>query len=145
MTTRAHYWGDVNPEYGGYFYDSTNFCWGYSMVVRITPCSDAGGPDNCWWIDVLTVNFPDDDSERYAILDACGIELRQLTPFQRNCAMVDACLSYGKYDQDSSTMVRIGAPDPFYSGREGPFNPDKILRGNASIRAYAHKLFHEVA
>lgn len=48
-----HYNGDVNIEHGGFFYDLSTFEQGYVDVVRVVPCSDAGGPDNYFWLQKL--------------------------------------------------------------------------------------------
>lgn len=144
-TQRFYYQGDVNPEHGGYLANTANAHWDYADVVRIQPCSDAGGPDNCFWIESLTVNLPTTTGERRTILEPCGMSLEDweaLPKGQRVRAMIDACLSYGKYDVNMSEMVRIGAPDPFYSGREGEFKPDRILRGNTSLLRYAREAAH---
>jgi hypothetical protein len=60
-TTRTvwHYSGDVNIEHGGMFYSLANFEFGYVDAVRVTPCSDAGGPDNVFWVEQLTINVGD--------------------------------------------------------------------------------------
>lgn len=49
------YSGDVNIEHGGHFYNLDPFEDGWVDVVRLQPCSDAGGPDNCYWIEHLSV------------------------------------------------------------------------------------------
>lgn len=138
---RLHYSGDINIEYGGMFYTLKDWKWGYVNVVRVTPCSDAGGPDNCFWVDRLTVNIREGEKLR-PIIETMGHvgnpewHDKGMTPAQWCHYLVDAHVAYGAYDTDSSTMVRIGKPDPFYSGREGEFVPDIILRGNTSLRNY---------
>lgn len=50
-----HYVGDVSIEHGGMFYDVGTYEQGYVDAVRVQPCADAGGPDNMFWIETLTV------------------------------------------------------------------------------------------
>lgn len=54
-----HYSGDINIEHGGAFYNLATFEDGYVECWRLQPCSDAGGPDNCYWIEHLTVIIHD--------------------------------------------------------------------------------------
>lgn len=54
-----HYSGDVNIEHGGAFYNLATFEEGYVECWRLQPCSDAGGPDNCYWIEHLSINIHD--------------------------------------------------------------------------------------
>jgi hypothetical protein len=56
---RKFYSGDLNIEHGGFFYTLDNFDRGYVDAVRVTPCSDAGGPDNVFWIECLSVLIPE--------------------------------------------------------------------------------------
>lgn len=134
------YFGDMSIRNGGYFYDRSNIEHHYVDAVRVVPCSDAGGPDNEWWVEVLTVNIPDEDAKLEQVLSVCGWSLEDIDgkPQREADAMViDACIAYGKYDQDTSTHVRIGPKQtaPGWS----PSNNDVQLRGNASLRAYVRK------
>lgn len=51
-----HYSGDVNIEHGGMFYNLATWEDGYVECWRCQPCSDAGGPDNMYWIEHLSVS-----------------------------------------------------------------------------------------
>jgi hypothetical protein len=51
-----HYSGDVDIAYGGMFYSMDDIAQGYANAVRVTPCADAGGPDNMWWVERITIN-----------------------------------------------------------------------------------------
>lgn len=131
---RFYYSGDVSPEYGGYLYQNHG---DWFEVVRIQPCSDAGGPTNCYWIERLSVNMDRTPAEWANIMSTCGMTADESRPLAR----LDACLSYGAYDQDSSSMVRIGKPDPCWNGRDR-FEPDTVLRGNTSILEHARRVAH---
>lgn len=54
-----HYNGDPDIECGGFFYRVDTIDEGYADVVRVTPCSDAGGPDNCFWVERLVIIVDD--------------------------------------------------------------------------------------
>ena len=53
------YSGDINIEHGGVFYNLDPFEDGYVDAVRLQPCSAAGGPDNCYWIEHLSISIHD--------------------------------------------------------------------------------------
>lgn len=166
-----HYMGDINIEYGGYFYNLATFEDGYVEVVRVQPCADAGGPDNMFWIEQLSVNIDahwriafwgigDTVAERRAhrtlhdipdaehterALRCCGWDERldewdKMTKAQRKHVITDAGLSYGNFDQESSTLVSVGKPDiqPRHK-HEGSWEPEKVLRSNVNLRKYVLK------
>lgn len=170
-----HYQGDVNIEHGGMYYCLDGFDQGYAECVRVTPCSNAGGPDNTFWIEQLTVdigdhallafsgvgpdaatrradrvlrlelNAPGDAVSRAIIRIEAALTCRgwdtqldkwdKLTEAQRRHVIVDACVSYGRYDQQSSEMVSVGKPE-FTRNREGDWEPAITLRANANLREY---------
>ena len=153
--TRAFYFGDVNIEYGGLFYEVANWVKeGYANAIRVTPCTDAGGPDNLFWVDELTVcrpsyNYITHESAEDRLqraMDSCGPsveEYAKLTKAQKVHAEICACVGYGLYDQMGSEMVQIGAGrSPFfnYRGEWQDPKPDRVLRGNTSLRRYARSL-----
>jgi len=139
---RFFYSGDVSIEHGGYFYCLDSWQWGYVDALRVTPCSDAGGPDNCFWLEEITINIRDSGPELNSVLSVCGLTLETLpTGAARGHALVDCHLSHGTYDMHASTMVQIGPNDPFYSGRDR-FTPDYRLRASVSLTRLARKMAH---
>ncbi len=149
--TRYHYSGDVSLRHGGYFYTAgpEERRYGYSSIVRITPCSDAGGPSNQFWVETLTVNMPDDKRLAMA-LNFCGYSedwMKGLTEFQRFCRIVDACVAAGHYDPDDlfsmvlpqSQIVQIGH-DEISLGSD-TFNADTKLRANTSLRRWIKRIY----
>lgn len=139
---RTFYRGDINAEYGGYFYNLEGFKNDYADVVRIVPCCDAGGPSNCFWIESVTVLMRPE--ERMRALSVCGIDadsFKEMKPSTRRHVLIDAHLSYGTLDQNLCEIVRIGKPDQFWRDNGDRYEPDTILRGNASIKEYARKRF----
>lgn len=138
------YSGDVNIEHGGYFYSLKDWRNGFISVVLVTPCSEASGPDNCFWVQRLTVNL--DPERRQSALDCIGVnaeEFGKMARAQRRHVWIDASIAYGHYDQDHSEIIRIGKPDPFYNGREDGFSPSVVLRAGSSLYNYAKRQFRE--
>lgn len=142
MANRVFYNGDVNPEYGGLFYTLETVKLGYVDIVRITPCSDAGGPDNCFWIDVLNVNIERCQDDIDKATSDCGWtdEYRSSSKAQKTHMTIVACVAAGFYDCDDCdrTMVRIGKPDEYYNG-VGEFNPDCVFRAGTRIGNLARR------
>jgi hypothetical protein len=106
-----HYFGDVNIECGGYFYDMSNWKWGYVEAWRVVPCSDAGGPDNEFWIESLTVNIPKAKDAWAALAKVSNEDVdlyRTSSPRMRKHVLVNALICYGSYDMGKSTRIRIG-------------------------------------
>lgn len=140
------YQGDVNLEHGGYFFrvgkDESRYQ--YSSVVRVTPCSDADGPDNLFWVETLTVNLPDKELRaKNGMLSCVGMDeetLASLTPAKRFAELVYASLAYGCYDQESNKTVQIGPKDEFYSGHE-EIPVDVQLRAGSSLHNWVKKTY----
>ena len=139
-----NYFGDVNIEHGGVFYTLKDYRDGYVSAVRVTPCSDAGGPDNCFWVDRLTVNLdPSERTEALACINMTPDVWRKLRPTQRRHVWIDAALAYGFYDQEYSEMIRIGKPDPFWRDNGDRYEPSKVLRAGSSLERYARAAARE--
>lgn len=140
------YQGDVNLEQGGVFFriepkefDNHHYC----DAVRVTPCSDAGGPDNVWWVEALTIVIPDDQKRLAGILDTCGYTLdglKEMKPSARRQMIADACIVYGSYDSTDTETVQIG---PDEESRE-TMEPTDKLRSNASLDRYVRKFLRRV-
>lgn len=141
---RLFYSGDRNIEYGGYFYSLDGWQWDYVSAVRVTPCSDAGGPDNCFWVERLTVNIRDGLQLDW-VMGCVGLDreqLRKLSRAQKRHALIDAHIAYGAFDTEHSEMIQIGKEqDKFHSG--DIYIPTKVLRGNASLRRYVRSMARE--
>lgn len=138
-----HYSGDISIENGGTFYDLSNWhSMGYATALRVVPCSDAGGPDNEFWLEELTVNRQYDDKVRSAI-DTIGMRFdhyENKSKAQQAHILFDACLSYGFYDQLVSKRIRIGKAEVrTRCGWDHDIKPDEILRGNVSLDRYVRK------
>lgn len=161
-----NYSGDINLECGGFFWQFDGperfpEC-DYVRVVRVTPCSDAGGPDNLFHVESGSLYMPRDTYGR--ALETCGYSLE--TNLESGALMIDDCMGvshdidsehgaallvdafngYSGPDRDAlggETVVRIGRPDPYFDDTCGAWNPDPdiILRGNASLARYIAREF----
>lgn len=172
-----HYSGDVDIAHGGMFYNMDDIENGYADAVRVTAVSDAGGPDNMWWVERISINVGAvhvrmhdkrlknwpfagvgatvAEREAHRILHDwpsepaledmmrfCGWhenleQWDKLTLTQQLHAMVLGSADYGRFDTASTEMIQIGKADPFWKPRGETYTPDKILRGNTSLRNYA--------
>jgi hypothetical protein len=132
---RIFYMGDRNIENGGYFYTLENMKWGYADVVRVTPCSDAGAADNCYWVESLTVNIREKPEELKRVLDTCGITELPKTAARKHM-LIDAHIAYGAYDTNKSEVVQVGAKQSEFGE---PIHANKVIRGNASLYRYARE------
>lgn len=142
-----HYMGDVNIESGGYFYSLDNWEHDYAEAVRCVPCSDAGGPDNQFWVEKITVNLPtgqnklEQDAARVKVIADCGMdtdEYAALTEDQQQHWLLHACLDYGKYDINTTFEVQVGRkPDPMWNRSDfvSLSGSDlNVLRANVNLR-----------
>lgn len=147
MTKKAnwHYSGDKNPDYGGFWYKLDNWGFGFADFVRIAPCSDAGGPDNWYWVETGTIHGLDDAIKAADAIKTCGYQdlIKESSTARKKHLLIDAYMSYGHYDIDINLLVQIGKEiDPYYS-ENGGFDlsrgPDVVLRGDARIGNYVRK------
>lgn len=133
---RFFYNGDINIKHGGYFYCIDTLKWDYVDAVRVTPCSDAGGPDNMFWVERLMIHIQRDEARLRSILETSGYEGEEIT----DALLVEAHIADGSHvEVDTSECIRIGPRDPLFNGRE-EFAATHNLRGNTSLRRYARSL-----
>jgi hypothetical protein len=142
---KLEYTGDVSPENGGFFYSLANAENGYISAVRIVPCSDVGNADNEFWIERLTVNFPENNADTAQVLAVCGLTMADLEECVRGSEkywdmLVYSCIAYGRYEQDETDTVRIGKRDE--CARKCLADADITVRlpHNALIGNYAKKI-----
>lgn len=147
MAKRFHYSGDINAVHGGYFYNLSEWHNGYADAVRITPASDAGGPDNVFWVETLTVNIErsDDDIER--ALQCIGqtlADLKAVSPATRKHILIDAHIAYGHFDICETETVQVGPKDEFAGRAADEYRITVNLRAGSDIGRYARKLCSEL-
>lgn len=138
---RWFYHGDINPENGGFWYRLDNWQYGYADFVRITPCSDAGGPDNQFWIESGSVYGLDDEKRIKQAMNSCGWIPDEITGAARKHAIVQAMLGYGYNDQDLSELVQVGKHANHCSASFGRSVPHKVLRAGSDIARYVRREF----
>lgn len=150
MGKRWYYFGDVNPENGGMLIRLSEPEYGLADCVRITPCADAGGPANMFWIEALSVFGMDEPAKREEVSKACGWELNISTfPTEReHAALAEAFASHGFcdpancYPHAQSEVVQIGPDDKAYGGFE-KITPTRRLRANTNVMRYMRKFAEE--
>jgi hypothetical protein len=133
-----HYTGDVSIEHGGTFYHFDDFKYGYVNAWRVQPCSDAGGPDNEFWIEELTVIIdPHGSTQRRQCMACVGLttaQLHEATRYQRRHMLFNAALSYGRYDQLRTTHIRIGKKAPYDQGWDDTTTPVQLPHNTSLYR-----------
>lgn len=130
MAHKWNYCGDISLAYGGYYWREDG-ADDYVLCVRVQPCSDAGGPDNMFWIEQGSLYIPDKPDELKRALDCCGYSDDKPS----RSMIVDALIAYRGFDHDPATVVRFGPAQPANREFES-MTPDVILRANASLKNY---------
>jgi hypothetical protein len=139
---KKHKWnfnGDINLEYGGFFWREDG-ADDYVRAVRITPCSDAGGPDNLFHVEQGSIYMPLDAAKRKSALSVCGYE-NEANPSRS--MLVDSFMAYHGIDRDSMNgeqVVRIGKAQELARDGWNP-EPDFVLRGNSSLERFVKGQF----
>lgn len=139
--------GDADMTQGGGFYSLEEWKNGFVEIIRVTPCADAGGPSNQFWIELGSVYTERSKEEIQRALCCCGLDdkevWKQYTRAERRHLIVEAILAYYGMESPSRWTVQIGAKvDPFWNDRGG-FDPinniDEVLRGNCSLEKYVYE------
>jgi hypothetical protein len=136
---RIFYSGDINIEHGGFFYDTRGLKYDYMDATRVTPCSDADGPNNQFWVEHLTVNIRK-GAELQKILACIGVDELPRGAAARRDAMIDAHIAYGAYDVERVAVVQLGKHASHAPTTFNPVTSDVVLRGNTSLRRYVRQL-----
>lgn len=137
MTHKWNYSGDISLEYGGFFWREDD-AEDYVRAVQVTPCSDAGGPDNLYCIEIGSVYLPLDADERKRALDTIGASAETAT----RAELVEAFRAYHGIERDTygEHVVRIGKAQETRRGGWAP-KPDKVLPANAGLQRYVEREF----
>jgi hypothetical protein len=131
---RWKYSGDVSIEHGGLFWREDG-ADDYVLAVCVSPCSDAGGPTNMFWIEVGSIYMPTDADKRKRALDCIGASSDK----PARAELVHAFHAYSGIDADSRHTVQIGKPDPYHSREWGGAEVTDQLRGNATLARFVRK------
>lgn len=139
---RIFYNGDSDIEQGGYFYSLEGVRHGYADFVRVIPCADFDGPLNCYVIERGNVNIPKDEHQLKMALDCCGAwgAYQEASLTIRLHITIDACMSYGFVDIDSTETVQIGATLDGAWPDDLPYTTVNVLRGNTSLQRYVRAI-----
>lgn len=124
-----NYFGDVNLEYGGYFYKASE--WDYADVIEVMPCSDAGCQGNAWWVSQGIVTLEVSDETLNSALSSIGFS-GEVTDNVR----VEALVAYCGIERDCPDVVQIG-PDDAYA--RNLVEPSIRLRSNATLENFVRK------
>lgn len=136
--TRWHYYGDQDIAYGGLYYSLATFEWGYADAVRVTPCSNEGGPTDMFRIDFLSISFHPTEI-RADVLAEYGLSaaaFAALTPAARRHAAVQ-CHAAVAYDCGEVMIVLLGSPR---GRRFTDFRPTHYARAGSDLRRIALSL-----
>lgn len=127
-----NYNGDVGIRHGGYYWRADANDENTIYVVRVTPLSDAGGPDNQFRIETGQVDLSLEDQLTRA-REICGI-----APEDTNLdADVDAMIAaFGLSDSDESWVLQIGPDDELWDGRGKREEPAQTLPEDSSLREW---------
>lgn len=150
MTKRWKYSGDMDLEYGGLFWRA-GLHDDYVDAVRVTPCSDAGGPDNLFYIETGSIYMPRDKAA--VALDTCGYRIGYVDPkhirvmdctgaimskANSRALLVDAFAAYHGIERDYETVVQIGPAEERNCNGWSP-DPDHVLRSNAKLANFVRR------
>ena len=101
MKTQLQYVGDVNIEYGGSYYDLSEWHYGYASVVRVTDLDSGCGFNGGVLVEHLVVLLDKEYWKR--ALDCCGLSVSDLLAMDsdgRRLVLADCIMGYGHYDPD---------------------------------------------
>lgn len=136
MAKRWNYCGDINLECGGFFWQESGYA-DYVYAVSVTPCSEAGGPDNKFLIEVGSIFISEDDKRINSALDCIGMMREDAT----RADIVYAVNAYAGLDGPNQYVVQIGKDDE--NEYNNGWNPDTdyVLRGNTKLKNYVKREF----
>jgi hypothetical protein len=147
MAKRWHYQGDINLEYGGTFFDFSEWKHGYATIVQVEDLDSACGFRGAILIEERTVTI--DRKERYASalstigatmlangdIDDNGHTMRKNSLAWRMC-LAYALNSHGPYDVERSDTVQ---PDRSESTKFDGWTATRIRSG--TLRSFVRKQY----
>jgi len=141
---RWHRFGDLSMENGGGFYSFEGWPH-YVDVIRVTPCSDAGGPDNQFWLERGTIFMgrkPEELKNARSIFGMDEDDYKKLSRATKRHFMAEAVLAAHGMDRDAHWTVQIGAEADNHQPGFDPITIDEVLRGNCSLEKYVYEKRH---
>ncbi len=108
-TDSYEYFGDVNLEYGGIFFDLSEYKYGYVSAVRVTDLDSGCGFSGAVMVEHITI-LGFDDAKRVAESLKCTGQLMDralIVPVDESdretiLIIAESLASYGHYDSDDS-------------------------------------------
>lgn len=101
-----HYIGDVNIEYGGAFFDLTDWKYGYVNAVRVEDLDGACGFDGACLIEKITIRTDNNEQNKSAMeCRGCNLSDIDMSTDDGKLQLADAVLSYGYYDSESQDEI----------------------------------------
>jgi hypothetical protein len=95
-----NYSGDINLEYGGMFFDLSDWEYGYVSVLEVIDLGGATGFDGAYLVEHKVV-YIDDIKQNKAALKSCGWDkIPGRTSDHRKMALAEFVCRYGYYDPD---------------------------------------------
>jgi len=93
------YVGDVNIEYGGTFYDLTDWEHGYVNAVKVTDLDSGCGFVGACLIEKITVLI-DSEDENSKACECCGFNYKDLNLWDQNdrLRLAGSVAAYGRFD-----------------------------------------------
>ena len=131
------YMGDVNIECGGYYWRDVGED-DYVEAVQVTPCSDAGGPDNLFYVEKGSIYLGNADLAN--VLDTIGMTPAEATredivyAFNAYRGMERACWG-------GETVIQVGPTEEPYRWDGWSPEPDYKLRRNVNLRRHIENNF----
>lgn len=150
MGKRWKYMGDVNLEYGGTFYDFSNWKYGYVDAIEVIDLDSACGFRGAVMVEPITINVERSPEQLKKALSGIGAAFVDNGDINDNGRIIRkgtaafrfilayACQSYGYKDCDPHTCLQLEADGPMEF--EG-WRAEKRLRSNASLENYVRKHF----
>lgn len=121
--TRWHYMGDINLEYGGYFFDFSEVRHGYATVIEVTDLDSACGFRGAVMVEEKTVTMDRKDRWNGALstvgasvlpngdIDDNGCTLRKDSLAWRKC-LAYALIAAGAVDTERSDILQLDRTAP---------------------------------
>jgi hypothetical protein len=106
----THYIGDINPEFGGAFYNLDNWTQGWVDLTRITDLDSGCGFDSAVLIEKGGLTIPKPETIKSALICCGGI--RGLDSVSRRLSVVDAIVWYMGFDVDRTIIIQTDSDGP---------------------------------
>lgn len=99
LETKWHYVGDINIEYGGTYFDLSEWENGYVDALRVTDLDSGCGFEGAVLIEKIVI-LVDNDKANQQACECCGWIKTDIDTSTENgkLQLADAVMSYGRFD-----------------------------------------------